>query len=187
MPLKYRRLNFEHHIPYRSGLPPSNHPLTSQPSFSGFQVSGGVRRSLWRLGILAERLLYEPPQNKPPWRQQIDFTSEAAFQAYTKAMASPHSFLTITNSKYDAITPFGHTHSTRTPEQWATQILGLNFVTSSAQCLRCARHLRHSAVPYQGRSRDPQIHSTPSRCKPGLLPPAARTPLRRPSHDPVGR
>jgi hypothetical protein len=26
----------------------------------------------------------------------------------------------------------GHTHSTRTPEQWATQILGLDFVTGSA-------------------------------------------------------
>ncbi len=75
------------------------------------------------LGYFADRLLYEPPQNKPPWRQPIDFTSEAAFQAHTKAMASPHSFLTKTNSKYDAITPFGHTHSTRTPEQWATQIL----------------------------------------------------------------
>jgi hypothetical protein len=40
-----------------------------------------------------------------------------------------HSFLTIDNSKYDAMIPFGHNHSTRTPEQWPFQTLGLNFVT----------------------------------------------------------
>jgi hypothetical protein len=87
------------------------------------------------LGYFAERLLYAQPKNKPQWRHATDFTSTAAFEAYSTAMTSPHSFLTIANSKYDAITPFGHTHSTRTPEQWATQILGLNFVTSSAQLL----------------------------------------------------
>jgi hypothetical protein len=84
------------------------------------------------LGYFANRLLYDPPPDKPPWHHSSDFTSEAAFQAFSKAMTSPHSFLAVANSKYDAITPFGHTHNTRTPEQWATQILGLNFVTGSA-------------------------------------------------------
>jgi hypothetical protein len=85
------------------------------------------------LGFFANRLLYDPPPpDKPPWNKPNDFTSEAAYQAYAKAMTSPRSFLSVANSKYDAITPFGHTHSTRTPEQWATQILGLNFVTASA-------------------------------------------------------
>ena len=84
------------------------------------------------LGYFANRLLYDTPADKPLWNKPADFTSEAAFQAYTTALASPHSFLRIANSKYDAITPFGHTHSTRTPEQWATQVLGLNFFTSSA-------------------------------------------------------
>ena len=129
------------------------------------------------LGHFADRLTCEPPQNKPPWRQPIDFTSEAAFQAHTKAMTSPHSFLTTTNSKCDAVTPFGHTHITRTPEQWATQTLGLNFVTSSDQFLLHTRHSRNNAIAYQSRSRDPQIHPTPSWCKPGLLPPTANTSL----------
>ena len=83
------------------------------------------------LGYFANRLLYDAPPNKPLWNKPSDFTSPAAFQAYTTALTSPHSFLRISNSKYDAITPFGHTHSTRTPEQWATQVLDLNLVTSS--------------------------------------------------------
>jgi hypothetical protein len=58
-------------------------------------------------------------------------------------MTSPQSFLKIANSKYDAITSFGHTHSTRTPEQWAAQILGLNFDTASASFLLRAT----SAIP----------------------------------------
>jgi hypothetical protein len=88
------------------------------------------------LGFSANRLLFDPkPPDKPPWQKQSGFTSEAAFKAFSKAMASPHSFLEIATSKYDATTPFGHTHSTRTPEQWATQILGLNFGTSSARFL----------------------------------------------------
>jgi hypothetical protein len=86
------------------------------------------------LGYFTNRLLYDPPPpDKPPWTQLIDFTSKPAYQAYLKALTcSPHAFLQVANSKYDAITPFGHTHSTRTPEQWATQILGLNFVSASA-------------------------------------------------------
>jgi hypothetical protein len=78
--------------------------------------------------------LFEPrPPDEPPWHQQSNFTPETAFKAFTKAMTSPHSSLKIANSKYDATTPFGHTHTTGTPEQWATQILGLNFVTASAR------------------------------------------------------
>jgi hypothetical protein len=87
------------------------------------------------LGFFANRLLYDPPPDKPPWKKSDDFTSDAAYQAFSKSITSPHSFLSIANSKYDAITPFGHTHSTRTPEQWATQIIGLNFVTGSAHFL----------------------------------------------------
>lgn len=66
--------------------------------------------------------------NKPS-----DFTSEAAFQAYSTALTSPHAFLHIANSKYDTITPFGHTHSSRTSEKWAAQIFGLNFVVTASR------------------------------------------------------
>jgi hypothetical protein len=87
-------------------------------------------------GYFATRLLYGTPTiNAPPWHESSDFTSEAAFQAFSTALTSPRAFLPQANSKYDAITPFGHTHSTRTPEQWATQILGLNFVSASANFL----------------------------------------------------
>jgi hypothetical protein len=61
--------------------------------------------------------------------------AKAAFKAFSKAMTSPRSFLKIATSKCDAMTPFGHTRSIRTPERWATQMLGLNFVTSSARFL----------------------------------------------------
>jgi hypothetical protein len=89
---------------------------------------------LGSLGYFANRLLCDPPpHDKPPWKLPLSsFTSEAACTAFLKASSSPHSFLAIANSKHNAITPFGYTHSTRTPEQLATQILGLNFVTGSA-------------------------------------------------------
>jgi hypothetical protein len=71
--------------------------------------------------------------DKPPWQKQSNFTSEASFKAFSKAMTSPRSFLKIATSTCDAMTPFGHTPST---QQWATEMLGLNFfVTSSARFL----------------------------------------------------
>jgi hypothetical protein len=87
-------------------------------------------------GYFATRLLYGTPTiHAPPRHEPSDFTSEAAYQAFTTALTSPRAFLLRANSKYDAITCFGHTHSTRTPEKWATQILGLNFVSTSAHFL----------------------------------------------------
>ena len=87
-------------------------------------------------GFFANRLLYHPlPPKAPPWSLPADFTSAAAHLAFTNALTSPHAFLDSANSNYDTITPFGHTHSTQTPEQWATQILGLNFVSASAHFL----------------------------------------------------
>jgi hypothetical protein len=87
------------------------------------------------LDYFADRLLCDPPPpDKPPWKLPSSFTSKAAYIAFLKASSSPHSFLAIANSKNDVITPFGQTHhtSTHAPEEWATQILGLNFVTGSA-------------------------------------------------------
>jgi hypothetical protein len=90
------------------------------------------------LGYFANCLLYDPPPPdkppwiKPPWTKPRDFTRPGPYEAFVSASSSPHSFLAIANSEYDAITPFGHTHITRTPEQWANQILGLNFVTASS-------------------------------------------------------
>jgi hypothetical protein len=81
----------------------------------------------------------------PRRHEPSDFTPEAAFQAFTTVLTSPWAFLPRANSKYDAITPFGQTHSTRTPEQWATQILGLNFVSASAHFL--LRATASSAIP----------------------------------------
>jgi hypothetical protein len=96
-------------------------------------------------GYFTTQLLYGTPTiHTPSWHEPSDFTSEAAFQAFTTALTSPRAFLPRANSKYDAITPFGHTHSTHTPEQWATQILGLNFVSASAHFLLRATP---SAIP----------------------------------------
>jgi hypothetical protein len=128
-------------------------------------------------GYFANRLLYDPPPpDKPPWKTPSDFTSEAAYNAFNKASSSPRSFLAIANSKYDAITPFGHTHSTRTPEQWATQILGLNFVTGSSIFLLRACAATIPAPTYNHSPRYPKITQSPARGRPGLLPSSTSSP-----------
>jgi hypothetical protein len=122
-------------------------------------------------GFFANRLLFNPkPPDKPPWQKQSNFTSEAAFKAFSKAMTSPRSFLKTATSKCDATTPFGHTHSTRTPQQWATQMLGLNFVTSSARFLLRAVASMTPAPSTTARS-TPKFSSPPLGAKLAHFPP----------------
>jgi hypothetical protein len=94
---------------------------------------------LGSLGYFANHLLYgtsttsHVPTGETP---ATDFTSDAAYQAFVSSALTPHcAFLSHANSKYDVITPFGPTHSIHTPEQWATQIIGLNFISASAHFL----------------------------------------------------
>ena len=126
-------------------------------------------------GYFANRLLYDPPPpDKPPWKAPSDFTSKAAYKAFNKASSSPHSFLAIANSKYVAITPFGHTHSTRTRTVGNSNTRPkfcyrlVNFPPSGLRCY-------HSS-PYNHSPRYPQITQSPARGRPGLLPSSTSSP-----------
>ena len=85
-----------------------------------------------RLFCQPARSLQDPPTTgQTSLEQTLRFHLRSRPPSLLKGAEAPRAFLHTANSKHNAITPFGHTHSTRTPKQWAAQTLGPNFVTAS--------------------------------------------------------
>jgi hypothetical protein len=135
------------------------------------------------LGFFANRLLFDPkPPDEPPWQKQSDFTSEAAFKAFSKAMTSPRLLPKNSNLQIRRNDPF-RPH----PQQSNTRALGntntrpqlRNFISP----LPSTRSSIHDASPLDNSTRNPQIPLSPSRCKISLLSHSARPARRRPPND----
>jgi hypothetical protein len=85
-----------------------------------------LSQPIWKPGFFCNRL-YTIHHRINHLKKPDDFVRRGC---HTLKIASPHSFLSIANSKYDAM-QLSHSPSTRTPEQWATNHR-IIFCTGSA-------------------------------------------------------
>jgi hypothetical protein len=89
------------------------------------------------LGYLAHCFLFDPdraPTPRPPHLSFTpqDFTHPHANTAYSALLKAPAHLLAHANKEWalSAVSRFGETHHTATPQRWATQCLGLNLSTA---------------------------------------------------------